>query len=288
MSKQAGSTVPPTRALTPLESVRSDLTRMEAQFAMVLPSHIKPEKFIRVVVTALQLNSDLLNCDRQSLYAASMKSAQDGLVPDGREAALVQFKGRVQYMPMVFGVCKKARNSGEIATIDSQVVYENDEYESWVDEKGPHFKHKKARKDRGEPSLTYAYAITKDGAFFLEEVDEEQMASIEAMARAQAGPWKGPFKDEMRRKTAIKRLAKYRIPSSSDLDEVLRRNDDMYDVDTAKEPTEAPKSRVSRIVEEAAGEPEHLKASTKDKPAASKPADPAIQDAKFAGEEPPI
>ena len=111
-------------AIKPIDEVRGALTRMSDQFKMALPPQIPVERFVRVVQTAVASNPDLLNCERTSLYGAAMKCAQDGLLPDGREAALVKFGGQVSYMPMVGGILKKVRNSGELETISSHVVYD--------------------------------------------------------------------------------------------------------------------------------------------------------------------
>ena len=219
--------------ITQFQAFKNTLQKLE--MAPVLPKHIPEEKFKQVVVTAVQKNPKLLDLNRQSLFNACMDCAQDGLIPDGREAALVPYKGTVRYTPMIQGITKKARNSGEIATLDAQVVYANDEFDSWIDEKGAHFKHKKARGDRGEPILTYAYAITKDGAFYFEEIDETQMKAIEKCSPANNSPWKGAFKDEMKRKSAMRRLCKYRLPSSTDIDRMMHRDDDMYDFEYHKE-----------------------------------------------------
>jgi len=161
-------------------------------------------------------------------------------LPDGRESAIVPFGGKARYMPMVAGICKKARNSGEIGTIDAQVVYEKDEYASWTDEKGPHFKHIRARGDRGEIVLTYAYALGKDGSVYFEEVSEDQMQKIKTMSKANDSPWKGPFADEMRRKSALRRLGKYRLPNSTDLVSVLEKDDEIYETESTETVTEAP------------------------------------------------
>lgn len=224
-----------TTAIAPIDEVRGTLQKLGPQFKAALPAQIPVERFVRVVQTAVASNLDLLNCDRNSLYAAAMRCAQDGLLPDGREAALVKFGSNIRYMPMVGGIAKKARNSGEIKTMNSEVVYERDHYRHWSDEKGEHFEHEKARGDRGGVVLTYTYAITKEDGFYFEEVDEIQMEAIEKCSKSSDGPWKGPFRDEMRRKSAIKRLAKYRLPSSADLDDVLRADDDMYDLSRSSE-----------------------------------------------------
>lgn len=226
-----------------VEEFKMNLFNMEAQFKAALPKHIKSDKFLQVVVTAVRTKPELLKLDRQSLFNSCMDCAMDGLIPNGVLAALVPFKGRVKYMPMVAGICQKARNSGEILTIDAQVVYEKDNYQVWVDEKGPHFKHVKERGDRGEVLCTYAYALTKDGGVYHEEIDEEGMKAIEKCCNAKISPWKGPFKDEMRRKSVLRRLCKYRLPSSSDMDNLIRRDDDMYELD---EPENEPKQEQTK------------------------------------------
>jgi recombination protein RecT len=236
--------------ISPIQEVRETLTKMEPQFKMALPAHIQPEKFMRVVMTALQNDPKLVTeCSRSSLYNACMQAAQDGLIPDKREGVILPFKSEAKWMPMVGGICKKARNSGEISTIDAQVVYEKDTYEAWIDDKGQHFKHVKSREaDRGPVVLTYAYAITKDGGFYFEEIDETQMSAIEKMSKANDGPWKGPFRDEMRRKSALRRLTKYRLPSSTDLEVVVERDNDFYDLEKKDQPKDSGPSRLRKAM----------------------------------------
>ena len=247
-----------TTALTPVEAFKRDVEKMKGEFGVVLPSHIAPEKFVRALQTAAQMNPDLAKADRRILFGELMKCAQDGLIPDGREAVVTVFTSKdgsitPKYNPMVTGLCKRARNSGEISTIDAIEVHQNDTYEAWVDEKGQHFKHVRAHLNRGEVILTYAYAITKDGGFYFEEISEEQMKHIEEASRAKFGPWKGPFKGEMRRKSALRRLMKFRLPSSSDIDQLVDRDKDMFEDPAAETPQPtAPattSSRLSNIVE---------------------------------------
>lgn len=234
--------------ITPVEEAKSALVSMKDNFATALPKHIDPDKFVAVAQIAIMNNPDLVNkCDRQSLYVAFTKCAQDGLIPDGREAALIPFAGKAKYIPMVAGICKKARNSGEVSVIDSKVVYENDTYDAWTDEKGAHFNHRRVLKNRGLPVLTYAYAIMKDGGVAFEEIDEDQMNEIKKKSSANDSPWKGPFIDEMRRKSALKRLAKYRLPNSSDLDPLLKHDDDFYEQQAEEAKPE--KTEPSRLAE---------------------------------------
>lgn len=242
----------PETKLTPQDEVVKALALLEPEIEKALPPQIKSAKFIRVAQTAIRMTPTLALLDRASLYASFHKCAADGLLPDGREAAIVEFKGKAVYMPMVQGICKKARNSGEIKDINALVVYQNDEYDHWIDESGEHFKHRPKIADRGNPILTYAFCRTKDAGMYFEEIDMAQMDAIQKSSRAQNGPWSGPFKSEMMRKSALRRLLKYRVPSSTDLDELIRRDDDLYDLSEEKEPpkkAEKTSSRLKDIVE---------------------------------------
>jgi len=215
------------------------LAERKADFANALPKQIPSERFIRVAQTAIRQTPALVSLDRASLYAAFYKCAADGLMPDGREAAIIPFGDKATYLPMISGICKKARNSGEIKTINAQVVYKKDEYEHWIDETGEHFKHVPARGDRGEVLLVYAFCQTKDDGVFFEEMSLADLAAIEKMSKQKGGPWSGPFRTEMMRKSAIRRLLKYRVPSSTDIDEIIRENDEPMEAPPVKaaEPT---------------------------------------------------
>lgn len=240
-----------TKALKPADEVRNNLEKMKPQFQAALPSHIDASKFLRVVQTAVASNKDILNADRTSLFSSCMKAAADGLIPDGREAALVVFNGKkgpqVQYMPMVGGILKKIRNSGELATITSMVIHKNDTFEYYVDDKGEHFIHKPLLfGDRGEQIGVYALARTKDGAVYIEVMTKDQVMSVKKVSRgASNGPWSGDFQDEMWRKSVVRRLAK-RLPSSSDLDMTLRNDDETYDMSQETVASEAAEAKPAK------------------------------------------
>lgn len=210
--------------LTPMEAMRGTLDKMKVEFQAALPPQIPVDKFIRTTLTAVQMNPELLGADRRSLLAACMKSAQDGLLLDGREAAPVIFNTkegkRVQYMPMVGGILKKIRNSGELASISANVVYDKDffEYELGDNE---NIIHKPFLGDeRGKPIAVYAVAKTKDGAIYREVMSVADVEKVRSSSRAgKFGPW-ADWWDEMAKKTVIRRMAK-RLPSSADVDQVI-------------------------------------------------------------------
>ncbi|SRR6266446_842847 len=275
--------------ITPQDEVCRRLAEREKDFKTALPPQIPSARFVRVAQTAVRNNPKIVECDRATLYSAFFKCAADGLLPDGREAAIVPFGSTAQYMPMVQGICKKARNSGEIKTINAQVVFKNDIYEHWIDESGEHFKHVPARGDRGEPILAYAFSQTKDNGVFFEELDMVQLKAIEGMSRQKGGPWSGPFRTEMMRKSAIRRLLKYRVPSSSDIDELIRQDDPIYDKDPEPpKPAETTSSRLRGIVETTATTATTAPTVSPATPSSPTPSEEAQELAVQAGEELPL
>lgn len=251
-----------------INEVRGAIEKMAPQFAAALPKHIPAERFVRTTLTAVQNNPDLLNADRRTLYSACMRAAEQGLLPNGREGAIVSFGNKAQFMPMIGGILKLARNSGEIASIDAQVKYKNDKftYRPGIDQV-PQFEPDWFG-DRGEIEGVYAVAITKDGAAYVEIMSKRQIEQVRSVSRSgNAGPWKTWY-DEMARKTVLRRLAK-RLPLSTDLDEVLREDDELFIPPDATDvpppppaqndaaPAPRPRSRLQKIADAApAADPE--------------------------------
>lgn len=232
------NTVATTKALTVADTVNN----MESEFARALPKHIPSERFTRIAVSAVNSNPELLSpdIDRRSLYAAVMKAAQDGLVIDGREAALVTFKGKngttAQYLPMVAGVMKKMRNSGEISNISTGLVYRN-EYDHG------RFKYVKGDteslthdpilfEEKGALIGVYAVVTLKDGNKVRAFMDKQQIEKVKAVSRSGSsphGPWVKWY-EEMAEKSVLRKVSKL-CPMSSDLDRVFQNDDETNDLE---------------------------------------------------------
>ena len=215
--------------LAPMEAMRLTVTKLEAEFACALPPQISVQKFVRTTMTAIQMNPDLLTADRRSVLAACMKAAQDGLMVDGREAALVIFRSRgkpmAQYMPMIGGLLKKLRNSGELSTIAAHIAYEEDEFRYELGDEERIVHRPNLSGPRGNPLAAYAIAKTKDGAVYREVMSVGEIDKVRQVSRSKdSGPWVSWW-DEMARKTVLRRLMK-RLPSSADVDQVVAHDND--------------------------------------------------------------
>lgn len=203
------------------------MDKMGEEFRRALPAHILPERFQRIAITAINRNPDLLRADRKSLLEACLLSAQDGLLPDGREAALVLFGGKVQYMPMVAGIRKKVYQSGEIISLVARVARQNDVFRVIYGD-DERIEHEPALFNAGGMIAVYAIATYRDGSKAREVMTIDEIDRIRAISRSgKSGPWKDHY-EEMAKKTVIRRLSKS-LPLSAEADEVIRRDDRFYD-----------------------------------------------------------
>jgi recombination protein RecT len=214
------------RKVSPIVAFREFLENRVGQIRSALPAHISPERFIRVVLTAAAVDPEIIACNRQSLWNACLRACNDGLLPDGIEGAIVAYKGKAQWLPMYQGLLKKFRNSGEFKWIASGIVYDGEEYDHYIDETGEHFRHRPGDNLEGRKiRRVYAIATTKNGGSFIADMPLAEVDRRRAMSRASRddAPWK-QWPEEMMKKTALRALSKL-LPKSSDLDTLLRRDE---------------------------------------------------------------
>ena len=225
------------------KSMQQYIKSMEGEIKKALPSVITPERFTRIVLSAISVNPKLGSCTPASFLGAMMTSAQLGLevnTPLGQAYVLpYSNKGTLeaQFQIGYKGLIDLAYRSGEVEVIQAHVVYENDEFncEYGLD---PKLTHKPANGDRGEAVKVYAVFKTKSGGYGFEVMSMDEVRSHAAKySKAYGGsfsPWKTNF-EEMAKKTVLKKVLKY-APLKSDFvraavqDEVIKKDlsDDMY------------------------------------------------------------
>lgn len=223
------------KALTKTDELKQTIDHMKTQFKLALPEHVSVDRFVRIIQSAIMTTRGLVECDRTSLLSACMKAAACGLVPDGVESVIIPYKGKAQFIQMVGGVLKLVRNSGELATITSQMVHEKDDFKYFVDMNGEHINFNPDMfGERGKAIGVFALAKTKDGDFYFEIMTMAQINHVrKSSPSGDNGPW-GSHPEEMMRKTVIKRLAK-RLPKSTDIDGMLKDDDTIKEVKKVKD-----------------------------------------------------
>lgn len=184
---------------------------MEPQIRKALPSVITPERFTRMVLTALSSTPKLQTCTPQSFLGAMMQAAQLGVEPNTPlgQAYLIPYGNVCQFQLGYKGLIDLAYRSGEVSSIQSHEVHEGDEF-SFEYGLEPKLKHIPAQKDRGNVIMYYAVLKLKNGGVGFEVMSREDVEKF-AMKKSKAyrsGPWQTDF-DEMAKKTVLKKVLKY-------------------------------------------------------------------------------
>lgn len=218
-----------------LIDIKASLDRELVPVQSLLPAHVPFERFKNAAAVAIANSDDLKVADGQSIINSLVACAKDGLIPDGREAALVIFKKKAangdwtkvaQYMPMIDGVLKRARQSGEISVIATRVVYENDTFRVWLDDEGEHVLYEPSLGDRGAMRGAFAYAKMKTGELQYEWLNIDDINKVRAASKSSdKGPWVDWY-ESMARKSAAHRLCR-RLPNNSEIMEMLERGTEM-------------------------------------------------------------
>lgn len=202
---------------TKVHSIKDLIRSMEPQIKVALPSILTPERFTRMVLTALSSNPKLQECSPQSFLGAMMQAAQLGVEPNTLlgQAYLIPYRNHgileCQFQLGYKGLIDLAYRSGAIRDISAHVVYSGDGFEF---EYGfePKLVHKPAMIDRGTPIAYYAVYHTKDGGggfVVMSQEDIEKHRNKFSKAAGQGfSPWATNF-EEMAKKTVLKKLLKY-------------------------------------------------------------------------------
>jgi recombination protein RecT len=227
------------------KTMQSYIKAMEGEIKKALPSVITPERFTRMVLSAISVNPKLGSCTPASFLGAMMSAAQLGLEPNTPlgQAYILPYQNKgvleAQFQLGYKGLIDLAYRSGEVEVIQSHIVYENDEFECNYGLE-PTLKHTPAATNRGAPIKVYAMFKTKSGGFGFEVMSIEDVklhaAKYSKAWKSDYSPWKTSF-EEMAKKTVLKRVLKY-APLKSDFvravvqDETIKSeiSDDMYSV----------------------------------------------------------
>lgn len=214
-------------------------------------TEVSPDRLRSAFVNAVIRTPELLDADSGSLLSALLNCSADGLIPDDREATIqiyntkVTVKGgpdkwikKAQYMPMVQGIRKRARELAGIDAIDAACVYENDDFD-YAEGDNPFLTHKPARlgQDRGKIIGVYAIFRGSDRSIIHREVMDR--ATIDQIRKASKSPdspaWKYWF-SEMARKCPVRRGSKS-VPSLPDsLRQIIERGDEDFDFNRSSSP----------------------------------------------------
>ena len=226
-------------------TIKGAIVAMKDQIAKALPAVITPERFTRMVLTALSTNPQLQMCTTNSFMGAMMQAAQLGVAPNTPlgQAYLIPYKNKgqleCQFQLGYRGLIELAYRGGDVTDIQAHEVYENDifEYEYGLH---PNLIHKPALSNRGNVVLYYAVFHTKSGGYGFHVMSKEDIQNhakkYSKAGNSQYSPWATNF-DSMAKKTVLKQCLKF-APIKTDFvrgiaaDETIKSEirEDMVDV----------------------------------------------------------
>lgn len=267
-----------------LPAIRAEIETHRDQFGVTLAGDVPTDKFMRSVFIQFEKNPDLYQCDPVSIIDACNRAAIDGLLLDGREAALVIYNMRdgdgwkkvAQYIPMYMGLLKRVYKSGFVSTVSVHVVYEN---ELLVDETlgRPRFVYTAGDREEiihdpivmgapGKPAIVYSIVRMKDGSI---SRDVMSITRVLAIAKKQAKNWderesklKGIWSSEfieMAKKTVLRHHTKT-LPKDARVEQAIQHLDEAEPFTDPIEETAAPapstRKRARAAAEKLAPKPE--------------------------------
>ena len=218
-ANRSASPLPAETAKKKPVTLKEYVQSMSKQIAVALPSNITPERFSRIVLTAISTNPKLQECTPQSFLGAMMTAAQMGIEPNTPLGLgyLLPRKSKSGAMECTFqlgykGMIDLAFRSGNIASIGAYAVHAGDTFEVRLGT-DPYINHIPTLKDKGDVIAYYAYYKTKDGhtsfeVMTVDEVREHARKFSDAVKRGWSSPW-DTNPDEMAKKTVLKKVLKY-------------------------------------------------------------------------------
>lgn len=207
-------------------AVRDTITEQVGKMSdLITRMGVTPQEFARVTFNALFLNPSIVDCDKRSLERCIVVACEVGLLPNGREAAIVPFKGQATLIAMVEGKIKLAKQATPGLALRVRAVYRSDrfEYEEGLEPKLVHIPQVGASQTDDDLIAVYAVAQTPGATvpefevMFRSTIDRYRARS--AAGQKGSGPWSTDYV-EMAKKTVIGQLLK-RMPKSVQSSEVL-------------------------------------------------------------------
>ncbi len=214
---------------TRFKSLAENFASMREDIQKALPQNMAADRMLSMIITTIQKNDKLLQCNPSSLFGAFIQTALLGLNPALGESWIVPYYDKTrkcqmaQFQVGAKGFCTLAYRSGLITRIEATVVYKNDEF---VIQRGtlPGIRHIPKYEAVIDGSIigSYAVAFLNDGSFLFEYMLKDEIEKHRKLAPSQkiktslgwevsltpVRIWEAHYA-EMCKKTAIIRLGKY-------------------------------------------------------------------------------
>lgn len=206
----------------PQDRLKDMLMKSWPRIQAVIGNNMSGERLYQLCVSTINKEPKLAECSPESVLSCFMKCSALGLEPSavdglGRAYILPYGNRRNGSVEATFilgykGIIDLARRSGQIKSLHAQAVYQGDEFDTWEDETGQHFRFHQARDvEHAEKTLTdvFVNAQLMTGGFVFEHMTKSEVDQIRRRSKASNnGPWVSDY-EAMAKKTVIRRVFPY-------------------------------------------------------------------------------
>lgn len=156
-------------------TIRDLINKQAKELGRALPSHMSPERLVRIALTCIRTNPKLAQCTPESLLGTLFTAAQLGIEPVAGRAYLIPFSNsrkkpdgswhkilEAQYVMGYKGIVELYYRHDKAVQLDWGVVRENDDFQYELGT-ASFLKHRPALTNRGKVIGYYAVATLKNG-----------------------------------------------------------------------------------------------------------------------------
>lgn len=223
------------RSNAPTELIK----QYSADFTSVLPSHVKPDTWIRLAQGALRRGKrgadgryelEVAASNNVGVFLATvLEAARLGLEPGTEQFYLTprKVKGKLEILGIVGyqGHIELMYRAGAISSVIAECVYENDRFDYQPGRMdAPRHEIDWDAEDRGKLRLVYAYARMKDSSYskviVLNRGDINKIKASSQGSTSEYSPWR-QHESAMWLKSAVRQLQKW-VPTSAEYRDALR------------------------------------------------------------------
>lgn len=252
------------------------IKRCAPQLQAVMPKGATPERLTQLAIATYKQTPKLAECSVNSILACCMKCAELNVEPNdimGNAYILPYYNNKTHRMEAQFqlgknGMLELVRRSGQVSTIDTECVYEGDDFDYYEDETGKHFHYRPSfdsEHNDEDLKLVYLTCHLKDGGFVFTKMTKKEIDKIRERSKtSKSGPWVTDYA-AMAEKTVIRKaFNRGKLPRSVETANIVASDDStpiildeegnrLFEDPLAPEPTEAPANvdaETGEIIEE--------------------------------------
>lgn len=193
------------------------------QLQSVMPKGFKAERLVQMAISAYKTTPNLSECSMQSILSCCLRCATLGMEPSavdglGRAYIIPRWNGKTRSYEAQFqlgknGMIELVQRSGQVSSIRTQCVFEDDDFEYYEDQDGLHFHYRPnldAPHDDDHFKLVYLSARLKDGGSVFLAMGRKEVEQVRERSQSRdrsgkvVGPWSSDFL-AMAEKTVVRR-----------------------------------------------------------------------------------